>query len=80
MERIEVVGMRNVDFTDNKGRHVDGTSIYYLIEDTGVTGKMTGKLFISRDRKINTNYFPAVGDVVAVSYDRYGKPVDFELI
>lgn len=80
MEIIEVVGLRNVDFTDSKNRHVAGTSIYFVIEDEGVVGKMTGKLFISRDRKVNTSYFPAVGDVVAVSYDRYGKPVDFKLI
>lgn len=78
MEVIEVVGLREVNFTDDNGRTVDGTSIYFLIFADGVNGKMTGKLFVSRDRKKQMSYFPAVGDEVAVNYDRFGKPADFK--
>ena len=78
MEIIEVVGLREVKFTDDKGRTVDGTSIYFLMAANGVDGKMTGKLFVSGDRKKQMSYFPLIGDEVAVSYDRFGKPADFK--
>ena len=80
MEIIEVVGLRDVNFTDDKGRSVDGTSVYYLIQADGVEGKMSGKLFVSRDRRKQLSFFPAPGDTVAVSYDRYGKASEFKLV
>lgn len=78
MEIIEVVGLRDVDFVDDKGREVKGTSVYYLIQAEGVNGKMSGKLFVSAERKSTLKVFPKPGDVVAVSYDRYGKPSEFK--
>lgn len=80
MEIIEVVGIRNVDFTDKNKRQIVGSSVYYLIDDENVNGKMCGKLFVSEERAQHMSYFPEVGDIVAVSYDRFGKPVDFKLI
>lgn len=80
MEIIEVVGMREVNFTDDHGRQVDGTSIYYLIQADGVVGKMAGKLFVSKDRRSGMDYFPSVGEKVMVNYDRYGKPSQFKSI
>ncbi|MDY3692472.1 MAG: hypothetical protein SO072_10955 [Dysosmobacter sp.] len=80
MEVIEVVGMRDVNFTDDNGRKVEGTSVFYLIQADGVVGKMAGKLFVSKDRRSGMDYFPAVGEKVAVNYDRYGKPSQFKPI
>ena len=80
MEIIEVVGLRDVNFTDDNGRTVDGTSVYYLIQADGVVGKMSGKLFVSRDRRKQMTFFPEPGDTVAVSYDRYGKASEFKLV
>ena len=78
MEIIEVVGLREVNFTDDNGRTVSGTSIYFLMASDGVDGKMSGKLFVSNERKKQMSYFPLIGDEVAVNYDRFGKPADFK--
>lgn len=80
MEIIEVVGLREVDFTDDRNRQVKGTSVYYVIQADGVTGKMSGKLFVSADRRAAMKFFPQPGDTVAVSYDRYGKASEFKLV
>ena len=80
MEKLEIVGLRDVKFTDDNGRTVDGISVYYLIDADGVTGKMAGKLFVSRDRVKNMGFFPVVGDTVEVSYDRFGKASGFKLV
>lgn len=80
MEVVEVVGLRDVNFTDDNGRYVDGTSVFYLMTADGVEGKMAGKLFVSRERRKQFSFFPAVGDTVAVSYDRHGKPTEFRLV
>ena len=78
MEKIDIVGLRDVNFTDDNGRTVDGTSVYYLISVDGVQGKMSGKLFVSRERRKQLSFFPSVGDTVMVSYDRRGKAIDFQ--
>lgn len=77
MELIEVVGIRNVDFTDKEGKSVSGTSVYYLIDADGMEGRVSGKLFVNPQRRKNMSFFPHVGDTVFVNYDRYGKPVEF---
>lgn len=77
MELIEVVGIRNVDFTDKEGKSVSGTSVYYLIDADGMDGRVSGKLFVNPQRRKNMSFFPHVGDTVFVNYDRYGKPVEF---
>lgn len=80
MEIIEVVGLRDVKFTDDNGRMVDGTSVFYVMSADGVVGKMSGKLFVSRDRRKQMVFFPEVGDTCAVSYDRHGKATEFKLV
>lgn len=77
MEKIEIVGTRKVDFTDDNGRKVNGLSIYYVMDDDNTNGKMAGKLFLSDRRCSDVKHMPAPGDIVWVSYDRYGRPVDF---
>ena len=78
MEKIEIVGLRDVNFTDDSGRVVDGTSVYYLTAVDDVQGKMSGKLFVSRERRKQLSFFPTVGDTVMVIYDRRGKAIDFQ--
>ena len=80
MEIIEVVGLRDVNFTDDNGRTVDGTSVFYLMQSDGVVGKMAGKVFVGRERRKQLVFFPEVGDTCAVSYDRYGKVTEFKLV
>lgn len=77
MEVMEIVGRRKVNFTDDNGRNVNGYSLYYVMDDDNTEGKMAGKMFLSEQRKEGLNYFPAPGEKVKVSYDRYGRPVEF---
>lgn len=79
MEVIEVVGLREVDFKDGD-KVIKGTSIYYLMIADDVQGKVSGKLFVGADRRDQIGGIPAVGEKVAVSYDRYGKPTQFKPI
>lgn len=81
MEKMKIVGMRGVDFTDDSGRQVVGTSYFYVQDDVdGVIGQLAGKLFISDRKRDAMDYLPAAGDVVWVFYDRYGKPSKFERV
>lgn len=77
MEIIEIVGIRHVNFTDEKGKNISGVSIYFFMEADGVIGKMTGKMFLNSDRVNRLDKMPEVGQRVAVDYDRYGKPARF---
>lgn len=81
MEKINVVGLRGVSFDDEKtGRPVNGTSIFFTMEDEHTSGLMAGKMFISAGVRDGMDYFPAVGDQCWVIYNRYGKPAKFEKI
>lgn len=46
MEIVEIVGYREVDFTDERGKQVVGRSYYYVAPSEGVVGKNIGKLWI----------------------------------
>lgn len=77
MEKMEIVGVREVNFKDDNGRQVAGVSLYYLMDDDRTNGKLAGKLFISTQRRQVMTYFPGPGEEVVVNYDRYGRPVEF---
>lgn len=77
METIEILGVRDVDFTDDNGRRVCGRSVYYAREDSRIDGRITGKLFVSQQRIARLSYFPRPGDLVVVFYDRFAKPCEF---
>lgn len=76
MEILEIVGRKHVDFTDDKGKHIVGWSIYYLMDDDHTEGKMAGKMFISEDRASSLQ-LPVPGTKCEVSYDRYGRATRF---
>lgn len=77
MEKIQVVGRRDVDFIDKTGRQVTGLSLYILIPMDGVEGMKSDKLFVSSARLSSVSHIPQVGETVCVNYDRYGRPVEF---
>ena len=81
MDKINVVGLRDVSFKDKKTGHpVSGTSVFYTTDDEYVTGVAAGKLFVSSYYCERMPYFPAVGDQCFVYYNRYGKPAGFERV
>lgn len=79
MEIMKIVGIRHVDFTDDRGRNVKGYSLYYTMQSDGVEGEMTGKMFLS-DEKVAIIRLPPVGSTVEVLYDRYGRASKFTVI
>lgn len=80
MEKMQIVGIRELNFKDDNGRQVEGTSLYYLMDDDRTIGKMAGKVFVSAQRRSSMSYFPTPGAEVVVNYDRYGRPVEFSPI
>lgn len=81
MEQIVIVGMQNVNFTDDRTRQqVMGTTFYFTQEKENVTGVAVGKMFVSNQKVSNLSYIPKIGDRVKVYYNRFGKPEDFELV
>lgn len=79
MERVNVVGKRNVSFTDRNGTGnvISGVSFFITFTKEDVEGLMTDKLFLSAGRMSGVGYVPKVGDCVEVIYDRYGKVIGF---
>ena len=77
-ERITIVGYRDVSFTDDSGRQVDGRSYYYTGVSDNVIGQIAGKLFVSTQLLSTLAYKPLPGDNVIVYYNRYGKVGQFE--
>lgn len=80
-EKVLIVGIRKVSFTDNKtGNDVNGISLYHMRSnpmDQSLEGSMTGKDFVSNT--IYQQMCDALGELtlldkeVVFSYNRYGK-------
>lgn len=69
-----VVGYRDVDFIDDKGRRVQGTSVYYTSDEgKNVVGEEVGKFFLTFKISNDCNYLPTVGDQLKLYYNRFGK-------
>lgn len=81
MEEMLIVGMQDVNFTDDRtGQQVIGTSFYFTQQKDRVVGVFAGKMFVSNQKVAGLSYVPKVGDRVRVYFNRYGKPENFELV
>lgn len=71
-EKVYIVGFRNVSFTDDAGRKVEGYTLYWQQEpvDDKVSGLICGKQFVSSQY---VDYVPCLGDTVIFRYNKYGK-------
>lgn len=77
-ERMTIVGLRDVSFTDDSGRLVEGRSYYYTAVSDGVDGLLAGKLFVSKQMLGLLSFLPVPGDEVICYYNRRGKVGQFE--
>ena len=80
MEKWQVVGYRDVDFKDQRtGKSVTGYSLFLEREPETdkIHGVETQKIFISGDY---VDYEPAVGDLIGILFNRYGKVQSIEII
>lgn len=73
MEEMKVVGFRDVDFTDDKGKRISGVSLYVIHPEDGVTGQMAEKIFLNSDTLYKLNFAPVVGETVGIQYGRRNR-------
>lgn len=78
--RGTIVGIRSMKFTDNQNRAVEGSSIFLTYEDKNIRGLGTDKVFLNSDRIKSLERDPEVGDTIFISYNRYGKVDEVELL
>ena len=78
--RGTIVGLRKRKFTDNNNRPVEGTNVYLTFEDRNIEGKGTDKVFLYTDKIKSLARDPEVGDTLFISYNRYGKVDEVELL
>lgn len=75
--KAKIVGIRNVNFTDqNTGSVVSGKSYYYEFSEDGVEGKAAERVFVTSKRYTQLSARPAVGDEVNLEFSRSGKLSD----
>lgn len=73
MEEMTVAGYRSLDFIDKSGKHVSGISLFVTHPETGVTGEIAEKLFLSSEKLEALRYTPVVGETIGVTWGRNNK-------
>lgn len=77
MDEITCVGLRQVDFVNNEGERVSGTSVFYTQQDDNVEGVAAGKLWVPGDKWFDLKVRPKVGGKYIVFYNKKGKVHSF---
>lgn len=75
MTKVDVIGFQTLDFTSDKGQHIEGVNIHYLldIDKRFGAGKKGCKKFVSKDKIDGSIY---VGEAeIDFSLDSKGEPV-----
>lgn len=79
----KVIGIQQVDFKAQSGDRVTGTRYHLINLPEGraaeqMQGYQADNFFLSADKQKRLiegdQFLPAVGDLVSVAYDRYGRP------
>lgn len=76
-----IVGIEPINF-DKDGKKISGKRLYTL-EDIPAgrgTGKKSDKIFLSDAKLAQLDFTPAVGQTVAIYYNRYGTPSHIALV
>ena len=71
---MKVIGIRNVSFDAQDGKHISGVSLFcsYPITKNGF-GVGVDKIFLSDAKLGYCGYMPELGDEINVTYNRFGK-------
>lgn len=78
--RGTIVGLRKMSFTDNQNRKIEGTNVFLTYQDKNIQGLGTDKVFLNVDRIRSLERDPEVGDTIFISYNRYGKVDEVEVM
>lgn len=71
--RATVIGYRRVDMQDERGKPINGHSLFVAFPSNGVEGQESCKLFCSDNLAIDTKFVPKVGGAVNIEFNRYGR-------
>ena len=77
MDEITCVGLRHMDFVNNEGERVFGTSVFYTQEDEAIEGVAAGKFWVPGDKWFDFKVHPKVGGKYIVFYNKKGKVHSF---
>lgn len=80
-EKFVVFACRELDFTDESGKKIQGLSIYMGQPTTekGWKGMSCEKFFIRKDSPAYPMHFPVSGSEIVVEFNRFGKITSIEV-
>lgn len=82
MQEFKVLTVRDVSFKDDKGHQVEGMQLWCSTpsSDAGWRGSEILKIWISSDSAfVGTVDCLKEGDMIHISFNRYGKPQTIEV-
>lgn len=72
MLTYEIIGVRHAEYNRKKdGQHINAYEVHLTYDDRNVDGLAVLPVFVNTDYL--AGYVPKVGDVVHVSYNRWGR-------
>lgn len=78
---MKVIGFSERSFTSkDTGALIEGMYIYVSFENKRTTGSACERIYISRQRLDECDYYPSLGDEIEFSYNRYGKITGVRLL
>uniref|UniRef100_A0AAU8AUG6 Uncharacterized protein n=1 Tax=Dulem virus 75 TaxID=3145786 RepID=A0AAU8AUG6_9VIRU len=76
--KVQVIGKRVLDFTDDKGNHINGTQVFLSYPSMDFEGVQVDKVFLAHN-VINPGSL-MVGGSYQAEYNRSGKLISFSAI
>ena len=71
---MTVIGLSGRSFTAlDTGALIEGMYIYVTYENKSTTGSACDRLYVSRQRLDECDYYPSLGDEIEPLYNRFGK-------
>lgn len=77
---MKVLGVRYIDFKDEKGKPIQGMNVYVAYPEDNVEGLMTDKIFLSIVKFESLCDVIKPGDELEVVYNRFGRISKAELV
>lgn len=76
MEIYTLVGMRNVDYTNKNGKHVQGWNLYFTYEDPRIAGVGVEDVYIGKRYFDSLSFVPELGHSCQLVYNKFGDLSD----
>lgn len=79
---MKIIGIEKIRFEAKDGQIISGKRFHTgedIPADRG-TGQATDRFFMSDGKLANLNFEPAVGNVIQIYFNRYGKVASMSLV